>query len=160
MSIQHFFEGCCDPGMGRLIGRRHPWCYVHQLQGSHVFIYFFRIIIKIPPWQGARRWPTREAPMLQGAEGGGSSWDHLWLHHPTSAGTYWLKLFNWEVYKCWICHWCWCFICCAVLGSSASDGVHKWNDCIHSVEEEGDRRGVWKAGVKNALRMTIHVWLK
>ena len=48
----------------------------------------------------------------------------------------------------------------AVPGSSASDGVHKWNDCIHSVEEEGDRRGELKAGVKNALRMTIHVCLK
>ena len=28
-----------------------------------------------------------------------------------------------------------------VPGSSASDGVHKWDDCIHSVEEGGDRRG-------------------
>ena len=80
------FEGCCDPGMGRLIGRRHPWCSLHQLQGSHVFVYFLRMIIKIPPWQGARRWPTREAPMLQGAEGRGPSWDHLWRRHPTSAG--------------------------------------------------------------------------
>ena len=104
---------------------------------------FFRIIIKIPPWQGARRWPTREASMLQGAEGGRSCRDHLWRRHPTSAGVNYksnLVLMLALPLMLSMLH--------AVPGSSASDGVHKWNDCIHSVEEEGDRRGDWNACLK------------
>ena len=30
----------------------------------------------------------------------------------------------------------------AVPGPSADDGLYKWNDCFHPVEEKGDRGGV------------------
>ena len=99
--------------------------------------------------QGARWWSWRKATVLQGTEWGRYDRDSLWcLHAPcTGAQNNLYSIFmnrkSELKWKGWLIY----VFGPSVLGPSACDGLHQWDDSIHPLEEEGNRRGTCKSGI-------------
>ena len=146
--IWFIFEGYCDASVGLFNGRRYSWCPFHKIQGPRK-LYIALLFCSPSSPQGARWRSWVKSTVLQGTEGGRYDRDSLWcLHAPcTGAQNNLYSIFmnrkSELKWKGWLIY----VFGPSVLGPSACDGLHQWDDSIHPLEEEGNRRGTCKSGI-------------